>query len=102
MFYFKPVILEMFVRMVVLFLFHLGCAEKVNEEIFKCDDQENCIKFCCNLEIGDDYCGRLVEVFKTFRNSTLSTDDEMKRESFCQKVQFINGDELNSEVNDPD
>lgn len=84
----------------MLFLFHLGYAEKVNDEVFKCDDQENCIKFCCSLEIDENPCGRLVEVFRSFRNSTLSADDEIKRESFCQKVQFIDGEELNSEVND--
>lgn len=89
------VVLEMFVRMVVLLLFHLGSAEFVDDENFDCNFKENCLKFCCVLEIGDDYCQRLEEKLNFFTNATLSAD-KIK----CQKVRLIN-DELNYEVNDP-
>ena len=89
------VVLEMFVRIVVLLLFHLGSAEILDEENSDCNFKENCLKFCCVLEIRDDFCLRLVENLNLFTNTTLSAD-KIK----CQKVRLIN-DELNYEVNDP-
>lgn len=87
----------MFVRMVVLLLFHLGYAEFVSEEISECKFDEICLKFCCVLKNSEDFCESLEEKFKFFRNATLS--DNTKYEIFCPKLQFIS-DELNYEVND--
>lgn len=95
--YFKSVVLEMFVRMVVFFLFRLGYAQRLNDENYRCEGQENCIKFCCSFENAKNFCDQLLVEYRSFSNSTLSADSGIK---FCQKVQFI--DELNSEVNDPD
>lgn len=84
----------MFVRMVVLLLFHLGCAEY--EENFQCIFDEVLLKFCCAFESGDNFCERVKENFELERNTTLS--DDFDHEICCQKVQAT--DEFNYEVND--
>lgn len=83
----------MFVRMVVLLLFHTSCAEYTDEEDFQCTFDGVEKTFCCAFESGDSFCDRVKERFFLEQNKTLS-DDEV----CCQKVQAI--DEFNYEVND--
>jgi hypothetical protein len=92
------VIPEMCVRMVVLLLFHIGCADFVNEDDFQCTYDGDLLKFCCPFESSDDFCERLREKYESDRNTTLS--DELDHERCCVEVQ-PGSDELKNEVNDP-
>ena len=89
----------MFKRMVVLLCFHSFCFGSFNES--DKEDEENCLRMCCELESDDDSCKKLKESesFDRFKYTTFPGTN-VKFGTPCEKMLPVNDDEWIFEVNE--